>query len=100
MTDPANRPPQDVPFIYASGVTAAASGTDFQLVFTNTHPRPGTNGGVADERTVEWTAVVTMSFHTAKDLYTLLGDIVSNLEDKFGNIDTPYLQGRRNREPS
>ena len=99
MTDPANQPSQDVPFIYASGVAGAATGTDFKLVFTNARPRPSAaDAAMVGEMPTEWAAVVTMSFHMVKDLHAVLGDAVSALESRFGELDTPYLQDRRNRE--
>ena len=91
-------PLQDVPTIYASGVSLAATGTDIKLIFTDHPASLGADGQIQNENRALARGVVVMSFHTAKDLCSLLGNAMSSLEKLLGPIDTPYLQRERKNE--
>ena len=95
MGNHTGRPSGDPPAFYASGVGFAVSGTDVKLVFTDNQPTIGKDGDINSEGETFQSGVVTLSFHTVKDLHALLGHVVQELETRFGRIDTPYLQQQK-----
>ena len=91
---------RQVPTIYASGVSLGATGTDLKVVFTDLPPPPEEDGETSGRTAPIRRGIVAMSFHTAKDLHALLGDTLSRWESDFGKLDTPFLRGLRNQNPS
>ena len=80
---------------YASSVGLAATGTDIKVAFGDSLPIVGADGVIQEERQHIHRALVAMSFHTAKDLHSVLGTALAQLEQSFGAIDTPFLQQRQ-----
>jgi len=84
----------DAPAFYASIVSFAATGADIKLVFMDSQPIVDTDGTIQEQRQLVQRGTVSMSFHTAKDLHALIGQALSDFEQNFGPIDTPYLRNR------
>ncbi len=97
MTDHEEQSSREVPEFYASGANIAATGTDIKLVFTDNRPVCNEDGEIIDKRKMIVCGVITLSFHSAKDLHRLLDLALQQLEKNIGTIDTPFLQSSQER---
>ena len=95
MSDKTSQTLENVPSFYASGVGIGATGTDIKLVFTDHHFPVDQKGQVDSNATQRPCAIVSLSFHNAKDLYVLLGKALSDWEQNFGELNTPFLKDAR-----
>ncbi len=90
LTDTEETRVKEVPAFYASGINLAVSGTDMKVVFTDVRPVIEVDGKVGSESAMEPCAVLTMSFHTAKDLCAIISHALSRLESDLGDINTAF----------
>jgi len=97
MTDRTEQPSRNAPAFYASGIAIAGSGTDMKLIFMDNQPGFSEDGEMTEKQKAHLCGVVTMSFHTAKDLHALLGVVLSQFEEEFGKLDTPFLKDQRDQ---
>ena len=92
-----DRQHRHAPVLYTSAITVATSGTDIKIVFEDTIPAGNSaERSGAEKRQI---AVVSMSFHTCKDLLFLLNGALTEVEGRLGPINTPFLQAQRANRP-
>ena len=105
MPEPVDLKPEDVNFaeapeIYASGCQVTLVGNDFVVMLTR--PRMATadvNGEQITVGTMLPVAYVTLSVAAAKDLGTVLQDVIARYEKDMGPIDTPFQRARSTTSP-
>jgi hypothetical protein len=89
------------PIFSVAGVQAFATGNEVSLVFTRTRPGTIAVEGSAEPAQIgigEPQAIISASPGTAKDLMTVLGDVIDAYEKEFGEIVTPFLKERAARQ--
>lgn len=95
--------PIEAPYFFVSTLNVQATGNDFAILFSRPQPvsDKGGLGILANFALSQVVAIVSMSPQTAKDLAVLLTSIIHDHEKEFGEISTPYLKRRaeKNAEP-
>src|SRR5215210_7160909 len=87
--------PLNVPHLAAGTFMIQSTGTEVLLILQSARSLVDKNTGAISERTVNQPiAVLSISPGTAKDLHTVLGDVVAKHEESFGPITTPFTVRR------
>lgn len=84
--------PLQAPLLSASSFKLIGTGTDFVLILERVVPMYGADGQIDEIAMLQPTAAVTLSPGAAKDLGLLLTNHVAKYEEKFGPVNTPYVQ--------
>lgn len=93
-TSPAAEP-QGIPVVHASTIEAGTHFNQFVVQFSEV---ASSVSGSPDPRVTiasRPAAVIVLSPQSAKDLLVVLGTVLAQYEAEWGEIDTPYLRGRR-----
>ena len=87
--------PLNVPYLAAGTFMIKSTGTEVLLVLQSARSLVDKNTGEMSQLTINQPiAVVSVSPGTAKDLCTVLGDVVAKHEESFGPITTPFTVRR------
>ena len=85
-----------IPIVHASTIEAGTHANELVIQFSSVASTVSIIDGQAQAAVgTKPAAAVVLSPQTAKDLLVVLGTVLAQYEAEWGEIDTPYLRGRR-----